>query len=54
MVIDIVAVPLQPGPAVGVKVYTVVPTDVVLMVAGLQVPLILFVEVVGNDGAVEF
>ena len=38
----------------GVKVYTVVPTDTVLIVAGLHVPLILLVEVVNNAGAVEF
>ena len=38
----------------GVKVYTVVPVAVVLIVAGLHAPLILFNDVVGNAGAVEF
>ena len=41
-------------PAVGVNVYVVVPTLVVLIVAGAQVPVILLVEVVGRPGAVVF
>jgi hypothetical protein len=41
-------------PAVGVNVYDVVPLTDVLIVAGFQVPLMLFVDVAGNDGAVEF
>ena len=41
-------------PAAGVKVYGVVPTTLVLMVAGDQVPAILLLEVVGSNGAVEF
>ena len=41
-------------PAAGVKVYVVVPTVDVLMVAGLHVPVMLLVEVVGNAGAVLF
>jgi hypothetical protein len=42
-------------PAVGVKVYTVVPAVVVLMVV-FQVPVIggTFVEVNGNSGGTEF
>ena len=39
-------------PAVGVKVY--VPLAVVLITAGLQVPVILLFDVVGNAGAVLF
>jgi acetyl-CoA carboxylase carboxyltransferase component len=41
-------------PAVGVKVYVVVPTTVVLMVEGDQVPLMPLTDVNGNAGAVEF
>ena len=36
-------------PAVGVKVYVV---DAVLLIAGDQVPVILFVELVANGGIV--
>ena len=53
MVISIVAVVAQPDD-VGVKVYVVVPVDDVLIVAGLHVPVILLLEVVGSDGAVAF
>jgi hypothetical protein len=41
-------------PAAGVKVYVVVPTVVVLITAGLQVPVIPLVELPGRAGAVEF
>jgi hypothetical protein len=41
-------------PADGVKVYVVVPAVAVLMVAGLQVPVMPLLEVVGNTGAVLF
>ena len=41
-------------PAAGVNVYVVVPGVAVLMVAGLHVPVILLVDVAGNDGAVLF
>jgi hypothetical protein len=43
-------------PASGVKVYVTIPATAVLIVAGLQVPVIAgrFVELNGNDGAVEF
>jgi hypothetical protein len=41
-------------PALGVKVYVLVPTVEVLIVAGLHVPLIEFVELKGSDGATEF
>jgi hypothetical protein len=41
-------------PAPGVKVYVVVPAVAVLMVAGLHVPVIPLVDVVGNAGALEF
>ena len=41
-------------PAAGVKVYVVVPTVVVLTVAGLHVPVMLLSEVAGRTGAVEF
>ena len=51
--IDIVAV-VAHCPDAGVKVYVVVPGVDVLIVAGLHVPVILFVEVVGRAGGVEF
>ena len=41
-------------PADGVNVYVVVPAVAVLMVAGLHVPVMPFVEVAGNAGAVLF
>ena len=43
-------------PAVGVNVYVVVPLTLVLIVAGLQVPVIgvAFVELPANAGAAEF
>lgn len=41
-------------PAAGVNVYVFVPGRVVLMVAGVHVPVMPFVEVAGNAGAVEF
>ena len=41
-------------PALGVNVYVVVPAALVLIVDGLQVPLMEFVEVSGKDGAAEF
>jgi hypothetical protein len=41
-------------PMFGVKVYVVVPMLVVLIVEGLQVPGIAFVELPGNTGAIEF
>lgn len=39
-------------PALGVNVYVVVPAEEVLMVAGLQVPLIPLVEVLGKASGV--
>jgi hypothetical protein len=41
-------------PASGVKVYTVVPTVAVLIVAGFQVPVIFSIEVDGSVGATAF
>jgi hypothetical protein len=41
-------------PASGVKVYVVVPTAVVLMVAGDHVPVIPFEEAAGRAGATLF
>lgn len=41
-------------PAAGVKVYAVVPVSDVLIEAGLHVPVIPLVDVVGNPGAVAF
>ena len=41
-------------PADGVKVYVVVPAVEVLIVAGLHVPVIPFVEVMGKVGGAEF
>ena len=41
-------------PVAGVNVYVDVPTVAVLIVAGLHVPVIPFVEVVGNEGGVLF
>lgn len=53
MVISIVVV-LPHWPAFGVKVYVVVPSVDVLMVAGFHVPVIPLLEIVGNAGAVAF
>ena len=53
MVMSIVAVVAHPDVA-GVNVYVVVPVADVLIVEGLQVPVILLFDVVGNAGAVEF
>ena len=53
IVIFIVAI-LAHCPAVWVKVYVVVPTVEVLIVAGLHVPVIPLGEVVGRAGAIEF
>ena len=53
MVIFIV-VALPHWPALGVNVYVVVPSVEVLMVAGLQVPVMPLLEVAGNAGAVAF
>ena len=51
----ILIVPVVPHcPAAGVKVYVVVPTVAVLIVAGLHVPVMLLFDVVGNAGAVLF
>ena len=41
-------------PALGVKVYVVVPITDVLMVAGLHVPVIPLLDVAGSEGAVLF
>jgi hypothetical protein len=41
-------------PAVGVNVYVVVPAVTALIVAGLHVPVMPLLDVVGNAGAVEF
>jgi hypothetical protein len=43
-----------PCPAFGVNVYVVVPTVAVLIVVGVQVPVILLFEVAGNTGGVLF
>ena len=51
MVMDKVAGSAQ-APAAGVKVYTVVPTVLVLITAGYQVPAIPLLEVAGSAGAV--
>ena len=48
-IVVVVAQPLD-----GINVYVVVPAVDVFIVDGLQVPLILFCEVVGNGGAVLF
>jgi hypothetical protein len=52
VILKVVVVPHCPAP--GVKVYTVVPTVVVLIVAGFQVPVIPLVDVKGNEGATKF
>ena len=49
MVVDV-----APCPAVGVKEYVVVPTELVFIVAGAHVPVKLLVDVVGSTGAVLF
>ena len=41
-------------PAVGVKIYVVVPAFVVVMVAGLHVPVIPLFDVAGNAGGIPF
>ena len=53
MVISIVVV-VPHWPAFGVKVYVVVPSVDVLMVAGFHVPAIPLLDVVGRAGAVAF
>ena len=53
MVMSIV-VALPHWPALGVNVYVVVPSVEVLMVAGLQAPVILLFDIVGNAGAAAF
>ena len=52
IILSVVVVAHCPLP--GVNVYTVVPTFVVLIVAGLHVPVIPLLDVVGNAGAPEF
>ena len=52
--IDMVVVDEPHCPAEGRKVYVVVPIVAVLIVEGVQVPDIPFVEVVGSTGGVEF
>ena len=51
--ISIVAVEAH-CPAAGVNAYVIVPTVVVLIVAGAHVPVILLAEVVSNAGATLF
>ncbi len=41
-------------PPVSVNMYSVVPNADVLIVAGLHVPAMPFVDVAGNEGGVEF
>lgn len=48
---DMVAV-VPHEPAVGVKVYTVVPADAVLIVAGFHVPVMPFVDVVDREAGI--
>jgi hypothetical protein len=54
--LTVIAIVVFPAhcPAPGVKVYVVVPTVAVLIVAGLHVPVIPFVEVAGKPGAALF
>ena len=47
-------VTLPHWPALGVKVYVVVPMVAVLMTAGFHVPVMPLVDVAGNAGAVAF
>ena len=54
LTVILIDVMLAHCPAPGVKVYVVVPTVAVLIVAGLHVPVIPFVEVVGKVGAAAF
>lgn len=44
----VIVVEVPHWPTFGVKVYTVVPADAVLMVAGLQVPVIPLLDVAGK------
>ena len=49
-----IVVPAAHWPDAGVKVYVVVPTDAVLIAEGFHVPVILLLDVNGNDGAALF
>ena len=49
-----IVVTLPHWPAFGVNVYVVVPTAVVLITAGFQVPVMPLFDIVGNAGAVSF
>jgi hypothetical protein len=53
-VISIVTDAVAHCPAFGVKVYVVVPAVVVLIAAGLQVPVMPLFDVAGKAGAVAF
>ena len=50
----LMVVPLPHCPAEGVNVYVAVPDVEVVIVAGLHVPVMPFVEVVGSAGGVLF
>ena len=54
MIITDIVMVLPHCPAVGVKVYVLVPAVAVLIVAGLHVPVIPLVDVAGRAGAVLF
>ena len=41
-------------PTAGVNVYVIIPGVAVLIVDGLHVPVILLIDVTGNEGAIEF
>jgi hypothetical protein len=49
--VTVIVVVVPHCPAEGVKVYVEDPATAVFIVAGLHVPVILLVEVVGNAGA---
>ena len=51
-VVTVMVVRVPHEPLAGVKVYAVVPAFAVLMTAGLQVPLIPLMEVVGKAAGV--
>ena len=54
IVISSVVAAVAHCPAAGVKVYVVVPATVVLIVAGLQVPVMPLLDVAGKAGAAAF
>ncbi|CAM4441155.1 hypothetical protein FLTE109939_13310 [Flavobacterium terrigena] len=53
-IVIFIVVPTPHCPGLGVNVYVVIPAVLVLIVAGLQIPVMLLFEVANNVGAVAF